>query len=483
MPTSNFIPPVIDTPTPADKRTTPHVINEDETIAAADATNQAEHDSPNDAEEDTVEDIDLKESYTGTLQSSESNEEEGLRLTNTISGSDDESQELPAILKPSSRFNLEAGSKSYETSETGDAGETDDDDKSTTSGEDSTTLADERTLNTNGQTVSTYDRTISTCDDEYDTLSEESEDDDNYDEGSDTEPEFEGTEVADMPLSELEQRNWKDWEHKDTACILPPRSKKSLQEEQTRAYEKLLFYAYTALTVPPPSEIVEKSEELNSAIISYPPVLSPRGAELRCEAMKQLLTRLGEEGMEVLKLNRERRWQPRVLTITKEVAWFKKSDDIRYNKIDCCPQGLLWVKKFNGHSKEHSVTSVGKQGKGGIIFTRVKAVSVTTDNFGLSKKQKKGKFKDSFTFVLHAEFEGTKRDILFRCCNKEDICTLSAGFQAIIDRIKNETLVVPKQLTSLHDKLPMTTEQVISPVAVAKPFSPKTTDSDDRWEV
>lgn len=61
--------------------------------------------------------------------------------------------------------------------------------------------------------------------------------------------------------------------------------------------------------------------------------------------------------------------------------------------------------------------------------------------------------------------------------------TLSSGFQAIIDRIKNETVVVPRPLKYQQDKLPMSEDQVISPVAVAKPFSPKNMGSEDRWEV
>ena len=350
------------------------------------------------------------------------------------------------------------------------------------------TVEDERTLNTNEPTISTYDPTVTTCDDDVDDDDDDDEsfdeDESDYEDESDFTEAEEGTEITDIvPLSELEASKWKAWDDKNAGDVLSPRSKKSLHEEQSRAYEKLLFYAYTAMTVPLPSEFVEKSEELDPAGVAFPPVLSPRGAELRCEAMKLLLTRLGEHGIEVLKLNRERKWQSRFLTITKEVVWFKKSDDIRYNKIDCCPQGLLWVKKFNGHNSEHSVEAVGKTGKGGILFTSIRSVSVTTDNFSLSKKQKRGKFKESFTLVLHADFDGKKRDILFRCSNKDDIYTLSSGFQAIIDRIKNETLVVPKPLTSQLDKLPMTEDQMVSPVAVAKPFSPKAAGSDDRWEV
>lgn len=408
-------------------------------------------DAPNDTPSVEVNSFDedelaLKESQSGTLEDTvESNPDDVVQVA---SSSDDESN----------------GDESSPNEEAENEDET-------------RILEDEDTADEN--TLNSFDHTVS---------SSEEEESDNDESENDEESEYsvveEGTEITDLfPLSEMEISKWKDWENKDSGCVLSPRSKKSLQEEQALAYEKLLFYAYTALTVPLPSQVVEKSEELDPSAVAFPPVLSPRGAELRCEAMKLLLTRLGEDGMEVLKLNREKKWQPRVLTITKEVAWFQKSDDIRYNRIDCCPQGLLWVKKFNGHSQEHSVESIGKSGKGGIMFTSIKSVSVTNDHFSLSKKQKRGKFKDSFTFVLHADFDGTRRDILFRCSNKEDICTLSSGFQAIIDRIKNETIVVPKPLSCQQDKLPMTEDQVVSPVAVAKPFSPKNSGSDDRWEV
>jgi hypothetical protein len=431
-------------------------INEDDIANSVDAA-----DAKNDV--DVSDELALKESQSGTV---EDTVESYPDVTDeAASGSCDESN----ASESSPQLNAESNEES----------QTDDENNTRIIEED--TLADEHTLNTNERTISTYDPTVSTCNDE-DSIDDD-DDASDYDDESDC-TEEEGTEITDIiPLSEMEMNKWKEWDSKDSGCVLSPRSKRSLQEEQARAYEKLLFYAYTALTVPLPSEVIEKSEELDSSGTLFPPVLSPRGAELRCEAMKLLLARLGDSGMEVLKLNRERKWQPRVLTITKEVAWFKKSDDIRYNKIDCCPQGLLWVKKFNGHTHEHSMETIGRNGKGGIMFAAIKSVSVTSDHFALSKKQKKGKFKDSFTFVLHADFNGTKRDILFRCCNKDDICTLSSGFQAIIDRIKNETCVVPKPLQCQHDKLPMTEDQVTSPVAVAKPFSPKNDGSDDKWEV
>ena len=160
------------------------------------------------------------------------------------------------------------------------------------------TIEGEQTLNTNEPTISTYDPTVASDEESS------NEDESDYEDSDCTEDENEeGAEITDIvPLSELEMNKLKDWESKDYGFAMSPRSKKTLQQEQSRAYEKLLFYAYTALTVPLPNEVVEKGEDMNTSGVEFPLVLSPRGAELRCEAMKLLLKRLGEDGMEVLKV-------------------------------------------------------------------------------------------------------------------------------------------------------------------------------------
>lgn len=260
---------------------------------------------------------------------------------------------------------------------------------------------------------------------------------------------------------------------------------------QSKAYEKLLRYAYTALSVPPPTEIIEKGEEgPDNDTVLYPAVLSPQDAVQRRESMDKLLAKLSSEGMEVLKLNRENKWQQRFLTITREVMQFKKSDDIRFSGINTCPKGLLWVKKFD--SKNHTVASIGKDGKGGMLFNAIQHVSVTKDNHPLSRKQKKGKFKDSITFSLHSNTNGMKRKVLFRCMTKEDVFALSAGFQAIIDRIDNDASTSKGK--GKQNKLSIETKDLISPpprtpLASTKPFSPKAVATpifklpEDRWEV
>ena len=131
------------------------------------------------------------------------------------------------------------------------------------------------------------------------------------------------------------------------------------------------------------------------------------------------------------------------------------------------------MKKFD--AKHRTVASIDKHGKGGMPFRAIRRVSVTKDKHPLSRKQKRGPFKDSVTLVLHTE---TKREVLFRCARKDDAFALAAGVQAIVDRVRGdrdkENAVGPISPPSR------------TPTAAAKPFSPKALSSpvdEDRWEV
>ena len=251
------------------------------------------------------------------------------------------------------------------------------------------------------------------------------------------------------------------------------------EEERSKAHEKLLLYAYAALsTLLPEGDIVEKGAKDKEPVV-YPTVLSPEDAKLRCEAMAKVLVRLGNEGIEVLKLNRGNQWQPRVLTITsKEIMQFKKSDDVRFNGFHSCPKGLLWLKKFD--TSKATMSSI-VNGKGGLLFNDIQRISVTNDKHSLSWKQKKGKFKNSTTLVLHTnDGNGSKRDVMFRCMNKEDAFALSSGFQSIIDRILASKAVVGQkhghmanQMSAIDTTLPLMAKNKAFPSSKGK----------DRWEL
>ena len=257
-------------------------------------------------------------------------------------------------------------------------------------------------------------------------------------------------------------------------------------DARSNAYHKLLLYAYAALSVPPPSEVVEKREDTENDRFIYPPVITPHDAVVRFDEMRKMLDRLSTKGIEVLKLNRERNWQPRFLTVTKEVMWFRKSNDLRYCGIDSYPRGLLWVKKFD-QDKQCSLSSITKNGQGGLLFSAIQYISLTKDNHPLSRKQKKGKFKDSVTLILHSSSNDKTREILFRCMNKDDAFALSSSFQAILDRLSDDNLknhqIGREQLKVNVTKMESTGRHPNpkTPLVLSKAFSPRV--NDDRWEL
>lgn len=234
---------------------------------------------------------------------------------------------------------------------------------------------------------------------------------------------------------------------------------KSANEAQNQAHEILLRYAYTALSVPPPKTLVEKGEGSDTIPVIYPSI---DGGVTEMLVLTEILKK---GGLSVLKLNRLNQWQARILTVTKEVHVFKNSDDARFKGIDFYPKGLLWMKKFN--DSERTLSSIGKKAKGGLFLNTIESVSVKKDKHHLSKKQQKGEFKDSFTFILHLNDGESKKDVSFRIAKKDDVVLLSLGFQAVIDRIKNEGQLKVKVKSLVGNKKK----------AVANPVS------DDRWEV
>ena len=192
----------------------------------------------------------------------------------------------------------------------------------------------------------------------------------------------------------------------------------------------------------PSSSSDSNTEEGSSSGESHTVLSEGVSVSLEQSNLAILMAKLSKEGIEVLKLNREKKWQQRFLLVTKDVMHFPKSNDNRFMSFGQCPAGLLWLKNMNNAHTTAGVlqsSTIDKNGgKGGILFADIQEVSVTNDKYTLSRKQKKGKFKNSITFVLHASntTSGEKRDIMFRCMSKEDAFVLSYGFQAILDRIK-----------------------------------------------
>uniref|UniRef100_A0A7S4MCG9 Uncharacterized protein n=1 Tax=Odontella aurita TaxID=265563 RepID=A0A7S4MCG9_9STRA len=166
---------------------------------------------------------------------------------------------------------------------------------------------------------------------------------------------------------------------------------------------------------------------------------------LQRQTLERFCLRLRNDGMEVLKLNRDKKWQPRFLTVSKEVTWLNHERDagagMSGGDRGFCPQGILWMKKFNSRSREHSVASIDRQGKGGMLLSHLRKIMVTpgsVSEYPLGKKLVLGKFRDSVVVVLHEEHAGTARSVVIRCVSAEAAEFLRTGCNAIIDVLQRD---------------------------------------------
>lgn len=256
-------------------------------------------------------------------------------------------------------------------------------------------------------------------------------------------------------------------------------------ERRARAHEKLLLHAYSALTISPPPKLCEKGEdserrqsEKQNNIHHSPfpqsdgrnedhlfrdkkdatlskesiiPSIKKKSPALQRQTLEKFCLILKNNGIDVLKLNREKKWQHRILTVSKEGTWLKNSNFHPGDRV-FCPLGILWVKKFNHKTKEHSITSIDKQKKGGdlsslLIHARVES-QINSQINNLPKKLG-SKFQNTIQVKLVFTQNKTKKSVYFRCSSKEDAKVLVDGCNAIIYSLKGSK---PKSKTKSSDK-------------------------------
>jgi len=251
-----------------------------------------------------------------------------------------------------------------------------------------------------------------------------------YTMGSDT--------LESMSLSERERRKWIDWDKKDHDTAFSGDTEGqgamgtdqlAVMERRARSHESLLMHAYTALSKPAPKKMVEKGPVQHPQLAAsgssqyYSDAenqLPSKGAEptdvyrkYRLE-MDRFLVKLKNVPFEVLKLNREKRWQTRFITVSKEGAWLKNAIDNGDTLF--FPLALLWVKKLTKQN-EYSVTTIDKQGRGGMILahmSRAKIENEWSSQFPLTKKQAE-KFKDSVIVRIYSQTAQKSSAITLKC--------------------------------------------------------------------
>ena len=137
-----------------------------------------------------------------------------------------------------------------------------------------------------------------------------------------------------------------------------------------------------------------------------------------------------------MKLNRENKWQTRFLTVSKEGTWLRNGKDMSNGDACFCPLALLWVKKLT-RSNDFSVTTIDKQGKGGIIFAHLAEVKVDnewTNQFPLPKKLSQ-KYSDSVTIRIFSDGDG-KTNVTTLRCSRGTADNILLGCSAIIEVLR-----------------------------------------------
>ena len=124
--------------------------------------------------------------------------------------------------------------------------------------------------------------------------------------------------------------------------------------------------------------------------------------------------------------------------MSKEGSWLNNGAATKGDSC-FCPLALLWVKKLNS-SNDHSVATIDKQGKGGMIFTHLSKLKVDKERgigFPLTKKQS-DKFRDSVVVRLYSDAGGNSTVVTFRC-TRGAAENITVGCSAIIDVLRGQS--------------------------------------------
>ncbi len=156
--------------------------------------------------------------------------------------------------------------------------------------------------------------------------------------------------------------------------------------------------------------------------------------------MEKFSSVLSTRGIEVLKLNSNKKWDLRYLAVSKEVSWVdqKRLPDDSGDRMHI-PQGLLWQKKFSTKAKDQSIATIGKQGKGGVLFSRLRSAAITqTTNISdvpkIAAKFEQGNFKKPvLVSIIFSVSDGDHRTVMFYFKSREDAKLFCSGCSLICD--------------------------------------------------
>lgn len=282
--------------------------------------------------------------------------------------------------------------------------------------------------------------------------------------------ENDGTESHTLPstLNSYEQKVWDEWNRQDNEpdsnnenrTIATTFSSEAIERRED-AHRKLVEYAESAKsansieTGRESSKLKETStySEVTDTVddSSHPETEKPEAEQevttprtkfsvSQRRILEKFSSTLKLHGMEVLKLNRDKKWQTRYLVVSKEVLWLNATE-VNVNSGDRgqCPLGMLWTKRFSSE-KDYSITTIDRQGRGGVLFSQLVKVSATSrSDLGqaLSKKQQE-KFRESVAISIEYNMSGSQKSVILLCRTTDAAHFLCTGLRVVMDVLRRE---------------------------------------------
>jgi hypothetical protein len=150
---------------------------------------------------------------------------------------------------------------------------------------------------------------------------------------------------------------------------------------------------------------------------------------------------LRKNGVQVLKLSRDNKWQLRYLTVSTETRIVKFGESKVGGQL-LCPQGILWQKRFNPRGKEASVSCIDDWGHGGMIVEDLRSVaaSMKVDKAHPIPRKFATQFHDSVAVVATYNLGTKTRSLMLRCKTTEVAHFVCTGLRVVIDVLKREAV-------------------------------------------
>ena len=153
-------------------------------------------------------------------------------------------------------------------------------------------------------------------------------------------------------------------------------------------------------------------------------------------AVVTLITKLNSGGIEILKLGRQNKWQPRVLAASKETMSLSSGPSV--SATLAFPRALLWLRSFD--SRSGNIAKIKKQGRGGMLLTDIVKVA---KGFGTIKvppfpRRSNAKFSALYGLVLtYKQGNGMERLVALAFRSQSDADNFAAALVVIKELVSS----------------------------------------------